>query len=371
MKCSEINIKLISEPVMGVSRARNTGASHADHEILVFLDADNLISDLFLETVFYKFTDTSIGAATIKTLAEQNSINRGNNNAGLPTECTFIQGDIHDDEAYFKLADHNFDVVCQFHLFQPAEIQRDIDLFTGHCDQYVFISSASAYQKPVRHHVITEDVPLINPYWQYSDNKAQMEAILQNQSGLPYTIVRPSHTSRNEFIPAVGDGDVIAHRLLARKPVIVHGDGTSLWTITHSTDFAPPFVKLLGNDAALNDHFHLTSDNAYMWNEIYAATARALGLEDEPTVAHIPTDTLVRYNPAWVGPLLGDKTWSVVFDNSKIKSVVGDFRSDTTLDEFIQLIMPYFHERAKSFETDAEYEALADRIIAEQGALGS
>ncbi|MEM7532232.1 MAG: NAD-dependent epimerase/dehydratase family protein [Chloroflexota bacterium] len=308
---------------------------------------------------------------SIKAGHEVTVYNRGNNNAGLPAECNFIQGDIHDDDAYFKLADHNFDVVCQFHLFTPDEIQRDIDLFTGHCDQYVFISSASAYQKPVRHHIITEDVPLINPYWQYSDNKAQMEALLQNQSGLPYTIVRPSHTSRSKLTTAMGDGDVIAHRMLAGKPVIVPGDGTSLWTITYSTDFAPPFVKLLGNDGALNDHFHLTSDNAYMWNEIYAAIARALSIEGEPTLAHIPTDTLVRYNPAWVGPLLGDKTWSVVFDNSKIKSVVGDFTCDTSLDEFNQRIMPYFHERAASFETNAEYEALVDRIITEQGALGS
>jgi len=295
--------------------------------------------------------------------------NRGNNNEGLPAVCNFIQGDIHDDGTYSKLADHNFDVICQFHLFTPDEIQRDIGLFTGHCGQYVFISSASAYEKPVRRHLITEAVPLINPYWAYSAKKAQMEQLLQAQSGLPYTIVRPSHTSRTKLTTAMGEGDSSAQRMLAGKPVIVPGDGTSLWTITHSADFAPPFVKLLGNLAAHNEDFHLTSDHAYMWNEIYSAIGRALGVE--PTLVHVPTNTLVRYNPDWVGPLLGDKTWSVVFDNSKIKSVVGDFTCDTTLDQFMEQVMPYFQKRAESFEFNQQEEALMDRIIAEQSALAA
>jgi len=156
--------------------------------------------------------------------------------------------------------------------------------------------------------------------------------------------------------------------MLAGKPILVPGDGTSLWTITHSTDFAPPFVKLLGNQAALNEDFHLTSDHAYMWNEIYAAIGRALDVE--PTLVHVPTDTLIRYNPAWTGPLLGDKTWSVIFDNSKIKSVVGDFTCNTTLDQFMERVMPYFHERAAEYVADASGEALMDRIIEEQLGLG-
>jgi len=276
--------------------------------------------------------------------------NRGNSNDGLPSECNFIQGDIHDDNAYSKLTDYNFDAICQFHLFTPEEITRDIELFTGHCGQYLFISSASAYEKPVRHYLITEDVPLINPYWDYSAKKA------------------PSHTSRTKLTTAMGEGDSSAHRMLAGKPILVPGDGTSLWTITHSTDFAPPFVKLLGNQAALNEDFHLTSDHAYMWNEIYAAIGRALDVE--PTLVHVPTDTLIRYNPAWTGPLLGDKTWSVIFDNSKIKSVVGDFTCNTTLDQFMERVMPYFHERAAEYVADASGEALMDRIIEEQLGLG-
>lgn len=294
--------------------------------------------------------------------------NRGNHNAGLPASCRFIRGDIFDDEAYFKLAKYKFDVVCQFHLFQPWELERDLKLFTGHCDQYVFISTASAYQKPPRHYIITEEVPLDNPFWEYSRNKAAMERLLQAQSALPYTIVRPSHTSRNRMITAMGGGDIVPHRMLAGKPVILLGDGTSLWTITRSEEFAPPFVKLLGNDAALNDYFHLTSDNAYMWNDIYHALGRALGVQ--PKLAYVPTDTLIRYRPEWEGPLKGDKMWSVVFDNRKIKSVVGDFSCDTTLDEFIARIMPAFLARCASYQPDVAYEALLDRIVAEQGRLG-
>ena len=295
--------------------------------------------------------------------------NRGSNNEGLPESVTFLQGDVFDDETYFKLAQHNFDVVCQFRLFDVPDLERDIKLFTGHCDQYVFISSASAYQKPVRHHVITEAVPLENPYWEYSRKKATMEAVLQKQSALPYTIVRPSHTSRTSFISSLDNGDSSAHRMLAGKPVLIPGDGTSLWTITHAEDFAPPFVKLLGNDAAMNDHFHLTSDNAYMWNEILYAVGRAL--EVEPQLKHVATDTLVRYNPDWLGPLMGDKIWSVTFDNSKIKSVVGDFECDTSLDEFMRKVKPYFEVRASSYEPDTAHEQLIDKIMAEQDALGS
>ena len=294
--------------------------------------------------------------------------NRGNNNVGLPDNITLLQGDIFDDETYFKLADYNFDVVCQFRLFDVPALERDINLFSGHCNQYIFISTASAYQKPVRHHVITEAVPLDNPFWEYSRKKTAMEERLKSQSKLPYTIVRPSHTSRTGFVTPIGTGKSAALRMLAAKPVLVPGDGTSLWTITHSEDFAPPFVKLLGNDAALNDYFHLTSDNAYMWNEIYYAIGRALGVE--PQLKHVSTETLVRYNPEWIGPLLGDKIWSVSFDNSKIKSVVGDFKCETSLDDFMLKVKPYFDKSMENYQTDVEYEALVDRIIAEQDQFG-
>jgi len=294
--------------------------------------------------------------------------NRGNSNAGLPDPpaVTYLTGDMHDDAAYRPLADHHVDVVCQFRVFKPEQLERDLDIFRGHCGRYVFISSASAYRKPMTHHVITEDVPLDNPFWPYSAAKAACEAILAGQDALPYTIVRPSHTSRTKFTTAFGSGDRWAKRMREGKPVVVPGDGTNLWTITRGEDFAPPFVKLLTVEAAVGQAYHLTSDNAYMWDVIYRAIAAALGVEAE--LVHVPTDTLVRYEPSWEGPLKGDKAYSVVFDNTKIKSVVGDFACPTTLDEFCQRCAAHFD--ADTVRLDPEEEALVDRIVADQRALG-
>ena len=295
--------------------------------------------------------------------------NRGHHNAGLPAAVNVIVGDMNDDDAYRQLAAQRFDVVNQFRVFNPEQMRRDIDTFAGRCDQYVFISSASAYQKPMRHHVITEDVPLDNPYWGYSRDKAACEAMLAEQQRLPWTVVRPSHTSRTKWPTAVGEGDETPLRMLEGKPVLVPGDGTSLWTITRGEDFAPPYVKLLGNDAARGEAFHLTSDNAYMWNEIYRAMARAIGA-DEPQLVHVPSETMIRYNPAWQGPLLGDKTWSVLFDNTKIKRVVGAFTCPATLDTFMQRVAEHFDRGDAQAHRNAELGALIDRIIADQQALG-
>lgn len=293
--------------------------------------------------------------------------NRGNNNAGLPPEVNFITGDIHDDAAYSRLADQSFDVICQFRLFSPDEIRRDIGLFAGHCKQYVFISTASAYRKPVRNLPITERTPLMNPYWAYSRAKAEMEMQLREQSGLSYTIVRPSHTYRTHMPTPLG-GNLDVSRLLRGKPVVVHGDGESLWTVTHARDFAPPFVKLLGNEMALGEDFHITADRQWSWNEILEAVAAALGVKEYRFV-HVPTDTLVRYNGDWSGPLLGDKAASVIFDNTKVKSVVGDF--DCPIDPWqgMKLVAEAFLSDATQF--DAEMDALHDRIAAEQTALGA
>ena len=295
--------------------------------------------------------------------------NRGHHNAGLPAAVNVIVGDMNDDDAYRQLAAQRFDVVNQFRVFNPEQMRRDIDTFAGRCDQYVFISSASAYQKPMRHHVITEDVPLDNPYWGYSRDKAACEAMLAEQQRLPWTVVRPSHTSRTKWPTAVGEGDETPLRMLEGKPVLVPGDGTSLWTITRGEDFAPPYVKLLGNDAARGEAFHLTSDNAYMWNEIYAAIARALDAPP-PRLVHVPSETLIRFNPAWQGPLLGDKTWSVLFDNAKIKGVVGEFECPTTLDTFMQRVAGHFDPAQAQADRKPELGELIDRIITQQEALG-
>lgn len=295
--------------------------------------------------------------------------NRGHHNDGLPDGVTFLTGDLQDDQQYRQIADHGFDVVCQFRVFTPAQLQRDLDLLTGKIGRYVFISSASAYQKPVGPLPITEDVPLVNPFWEYSRNKAACEALLTGQSALPWTIVRPSHTSRTQLISALGGGDLFASRLLRGKPVIVHGDGTSLWTITAAADFAPPFVKLLAADAAVGQAYHLTADHAYPWRTIFRAAAEALGVE--PQIVGVPSDTLIAYNPDWEGPLWGDKAWSMTFDNRKLKAVVGDFSCDTTLARFMADRVASFHRRGgMDLPIDAETDALFDRIAEMQQRLG-
>ncbi len=291
--------------------------------------------------------------------------NRGNHNAGLPAECHFILGDVEDDAAYSKLAPVNFDVVCQFRLFTPTAMKRDIALFSGHCGQYVLISSASAYQKPLRKLPITEDTPLDNPYWDYSRAKAAMESLLRAQSTLPYTIVRPSHTYRTRMPMPLG-GEV--SRMLRGKPIVIHGDGQSLWTITHASDFARPFARLLGNRNAIGEAFHITSDRQWPWNEIVEAAASALGVT-HPEVVHVASDTLSRYRADWEGRLLGDKAVSVIFDNSKIKSVVGNF--DCPIDPWkgMQLVASEFPP--EPYVYDADLDQLYDRIIADQRALGA
>lgn len=284
--------------------------------------------------------------------------NRGSNNAGLPPECRFVRGDIRDDDAYGRLASESFDAVCQFRLFAPSEIERDISVFGGRCGQYVFISTASAYRKPVRELPITEAMPLHNPYWDYSRKKAEMERILREQTTLPFTIVRPSHTYRTKLPTPLG-GEV--SRMLRGKPVVVHGDGESLWTITHARDFARPFARLLGNSKALGEAFHITNDRQWSWNEIFEAIASAIGVGDV-TMIHVASDTLIRYNPEWEGPLLGDKSASVIFDNTKVKRVVGDF--ECPIDPWIGMrIVAEAYPPSADF--DPEKDALYDRIIAD------
>ena len=290
--------------------------------------------------------------------------NRGNNNAGLPSECRFRVGTTEDDDAYAALAAEHFDVVCQFRLFEPEELQRDLDVFSGRCGQYVFISSASAYRKPLGALPITEETPLGNPYWDYSRAKARMETMLREQAALPFTIVRPSHTYRTRMPMPIRHS---ASRLVRGKPVIVHGDGESLWTVTHASDFARPFARLLGNPRALGEAFHITHHQAWPWNEVVAAAAAALGVEAD--VVHVPSDTLVRYNPAWEGTLLGDKAVSVMYDNTKVQSVAGDFPCRLDVWAGMRLVAEQHPQRPGDLEP--AIDRLMDRIAAEQRALGA
>lgn len=297
-------------------------------------------------------------------------LNRGKTNVALPKGVSIIVGDMDDAATYAELGAGKFDVVCQFRAYTPAQMEKDIATFSGKTGQYVFISSASAYQKPAQHYIISEKTPLVNPYWEYSQKKIACETMLRGQSGLPYTIVRPSHTVRTGMPLAIGDGDAVARRLLRGAPVIVHGDGTSLWTVTRCVDFAVPFVRLLGNAKALGDDFQITNNRAFTWDEITKGIAAGLGVEAK--IVHVPTDTLIRYNKEWEGPLLGDKSWSALFDNSKVKGLVGDFSCAQDLPTILEDSIANFKARNKSHDQSPHaLDALMDRICKEQAALGA
>jgi nucleoside-diphosphate-sugar epimerase len=289
--------------------------------------------------------------------------NRGKSNLGeLPAGVTSIVGDIHDGVSYAKLSSSKFDVVCTFMVFSPEEIRQDIKTFSGNVGQYIFISSASCYQKPARHYIITEKTPLENPHWKYSRNKIACERLLQDQNTLPYTIVRPSHTIRTRLPIQFGDPMVGLRRMLAGKPVLVAGDGTSPWTLTRSIDFSVPFVRLFGSSKALGQDFHITNDRAFTWDQIHAAIGRAF--EIKVRNVHVPTDTLIRYNPEWTGPLIGDNMWTALFDNSKIKNAVGEFTCSADLDKILAEPVA-FAQRNLELSQDIGQSEKADKLIPE------
>jgi len=299
--------------------------------------------------------------------------NRGRSGEPLPGNVRQVTGELADDDAYAALGQQHFDVVCQFLAYEVETVRRDVAVFGGRCGQYVFISSASAYQKPPRAVVVTEGTPLVNPYWAYSRAKAEMERYLlaRHAAGeINVTVVRPAHTYRTRFPGGIARGDDWAWRIERGDPVIVTGDGTSLWPLTHSRDFAVPFVGLLGNGRAAGEAFHITRHmDATTWNDIFADLGRALGHEAKRV--HVPTETLIRYDPAWAGPLLGDKAWSVLYDNSKVKAVAGDFRCRTSLAEGFADVARRWRRRAGTYRPDPTRHALLDRIAAEQSALGA
>ncbi len=290
-------------------------------------------------------------------------LNRGASDGSLPFSVTRMTGNFDDDASYAAAAAGHYDVVCQFLVFEPQQAARDIDLFAGKTAQYIFISSASAYRKPVVDVPITEAVPLDNPFWLYSRRKAACERVLMEQDRLPVTIVRPSHTIRTKFPMAMGEGDAALSRMLRGLPVIVPGDGKALWTLTRAEDFAPPFVRLFGAAGSLGEAFHLTSDHAYSWDAIYSAVGRAIGVT--PELVHVPTDNLVRFHSDWEGFLKGDKAYTVLFDNTKIKSVVGAFSCERDLDVLMR--EPHAHWLARggsaASRPSAALDALFDRII--------
>jgi nucleoside-diphosphate-sugar epimerase len=295
-------------------------------------------------------------------------LNRGQTDQPLPVGVRQRAGDLTSSEPYAQVAGESFDSVCQFFAFDRERVAQDIQAFAGRVGQYVFISTASAYRKAIdRFERITERTPLNNPFWDYSQEKARAETLLfeaHSRGTLPVTVVRPSHTYRRRVPSALGGGDWTARRMLTNQPVLVHGDGTSLWTLTHATDFARPFARLLGNPRALGEAFHITGENVHTWDEISIEMARVLGVE--PHLVHVASDTLVTYVPDWRGRLHGDKAPSTLFDNSKVIEVAGAFPTTVDIREgFAAGIRDVLLRLEKGAGVNPELDAKVDKILRE------
>jgi nucleoside-diphosphate-sugar epimerase len=282
----------------------------------------------------------------------------------IPVGAKVLNGDIRDAQsARAALSGHSFDAVVDWIAFTPQHIQTDLDLFTGCTGQYVFISSASAYQKPPAHLPVTESTLLDNPYWQYSRNKIACEEMLvqaYRASKFPYTIVRPSHTYDKTLLPFEG-GFTVIQRMRQGKKVVVHGDGTSIWTLTHHADFAKGFNGLLGNPGAIGDSFHITSDEWLTWDGIHHIVARAAGVEAK--LVHIPSDLINAYDPDWGAGLIGDKAHSAIFDNSKIKRLVPGFSCTIPFARGAEEIMAWYDEDPARQQINDHVDTLMDTLI--------
>ncbi len=293
-------------------------------------------------------------------------LNRGQSSRPVPAGAKVLTADINDLHAVQQvLAGHTFDAVVDWIAFVPEQIERDINLFHGRTGQFVFISSASAYQTPPASLPITESTLLDNPVWEYSRNKIACEERLiraYRDEKFPMTIVRPSHTYDRTLLPFTGRYTVV-NRMRQGKKVIVHGDGTSLWTLTHHADFAHAFVGLLGHPRAIGDVFHITSDEWLSWNQIFEIVARAAGVA-VPKLVHIPSDFIAAFNADWGAGLLGDKMHSAIFDNSKIKRLVPDFTAAIPFARGAAEIMAWYDADPARQTIDESLDLQMDQIIA-------
>ncbi|UPK46626.1 SDR family oxidoreductase [Paenibacillus pabuli] len=326
-----------------------------------------------MKALFIGGTGT-ISTAITDQLAKQGCelylINRGNRNEDLPAEIKVLQADINDEARVAELiADLEFDVVADFIAFVPSQLERDYRLFKDKTKQFIFISSASAYQTPLADYRITEGTPLSNPYWEYSRNKIACEDYLMKQyreEGFPVTIVRPSHTYNERSVPlgvhgAEGSWQVLK-RIRENKPVLIHGDGTSLWTITHNRDFAKGFIGLMGNIHAIGESVHITSDESVTWNQIYEIIAGVLGVKLH--AVHVSSEFLAACSDQDLrGGLLGDKANTVVFDNSKLKRLVPDFVATIRADQGIRSTIEYLLAHPELQTEDPEFDVWCDKVV--------
>ena len=309
---------------------------------------------------------TSVSRLCIERGIDLFLLNRGLRKVNIDGAKTII-GDISNlKEINNVLKENSWDVVVNWIAFTESDIERDINLFRGKTNQYIFISSASVYQKPPSFPIITESTPLCNPYWEYSRNKIACEEKLNEayrQENFPITIVRPSLTYDTVIPVPIGGWTeyTVIDRIKKGKKNIVHGDGTSLWTVTHAEDFAKGFVGLLGHQQAIGNAFHITSDEILTWNQIYQAVAEAVG--NEANIVHIASDYLVKMDNEFLGSLIGDKAVSVIFDNTKIKRFVPDFVATIPFNKGIKRTIAWFEEDPARMIIKKETNKLIDRII--------
>lgn len=322
-----------------------------------------------MKVLFIGGTGIISSACTEKAISnnfELYHLNRGNSSAIRPVSDKVIQlsADIRNSEAVKKvLGNLEFDVVVDWISFVPDQLAASMRLFRNKTRQYVFISSASAYQTPPLHLPITEKTPLENPFWDYSRNKIACENFLIDHAaefGMKYTIVRPSHTYDKTTLPLRG-GYTSLQRMLQGKPVVVMGDGTSLWTLTHHSDFAVGLVGLLGNSNAFNTDFHITSDEWLTWDQIYRITGRAFGVEAK--LVHVPSEIIACFLPEIADGLLGDKMHSMIFDNTKIKAVVPEFQCRISFEQGVNDIANWYKSGLADLTVDWEQDKITDRII--------
>ncbi|SDF89511.1 SDR family oxidoreductase [Marvinbryantia formatexigens] len=331
-----------------------------------------------MKALFIGGTGTISTAISRKLLEEGHElwlINRGNRNRELPEGAHIITADINDEKYVAEqLAGQQFDVVADFIAFVPEQLERDYRLFKGKTRQYIYISSASAYQKPLSDYRITEGTPLANRYWDYSRNKIAGEELLMKlyrEEDFPVTIVRPSHTYSERSVPVGLHGKNGSYQVLKRmmegKPVLIHGDGTSLWTLTFNSDFAKGFVGLMGNIHAIGEAVQITGDESLTWNQIYQTVADALGVELNPY--YVSSHFLAKCDTQRLnieGSLLGDKAHTVVFDNTKLKKLVPGFCADIRFDQGVRKAVAYVMSHPECQIEDPEFDAWCDCVIEAQ-----
>jgi nucleoside-diphosphate-sugar epimerase len=322
----------------------------------LFIGGSGILSSATVAAAFGRGLDVTI-------------VNRGVHRAlrPWPDGVRVLLGDVREPGVAERLlGNESFDVVVDFIAFEPDHAQKDIQLFSGRTDQFIYISSASVYRKPILKLPIFESTPTGNTFWPYSQNKLACEEVFteayRNQ-GFPITIVRPSHTYDRTLLPFSphGSGATYLSRMKRGLPIVIHGDGTSLWTLTHHTDFAAGLVGLFGNPATKGEVFHITSDETIAWNEVVSAVARALRVD--PHIVHVPSRQIAKLDPEWGASLLGDKAHSVQFDNSKIRAFVPGFRAKVPFFEGAREAVEYFESDPELTISDPRVDSLLDHLV--------